>query len=437
MLMKTGLTKERSRWVFAGVAASAGLGVYLLDPWFVRVVFPFFKITQPLGDALGVMLAISLAYGAERLVSYGVYHDFLYGLMRDDEKLASRFESLKTVGDEVSKELTSIPSFNRVLRSQIASVVQQTEKAAFDIAGRLQSIDSVVERLNAFVQESSQSANQASADAESTLKENQALIERMNDYIRERIDDIHKDQTRIEQIAKEATDLASLVQLIRNIAGQTNLLALNAAIEAARAGEAGRGFSVVADEVRKLSSETEVAVSKINDGITRVARSIEEQFQEKLAHSRLNEEREALTQFSDQLQRVGTGYQELLQHSVEAMASIRESSSSLTAMFMDTLASVQFQDITRQQLDQVGNALDRLDAHAQALSGRLLSAEEETYQYVPLNAHLEQVYGSYVMDQQRQTHQQVLHHGEPPADLSLEAPSQNSTAKAASHIELF
>lgn len=435
--MHIGSIKGRSRWVFAAVASSAGASVYFLDPWFVRVVLPFFGISQPLGDALGIMLGISLAYAAERLVSYGVYHDFLYGLMQDDERLAARYETLKTVGEEVSKELASIQSFNRVLRSQIASVVQQTEKAAFDIAGRLQSIDGVVERLNGSVQWSSRTAQQATQDSESTLKENRALIDSMNAYIRERIEDTQKDQMRIEQITREATDLGSLVQLIRNISGQTNLLALNAAIEAARAGEAGRGFSVVADEVRKLSSETEVAVSKINDGITQVAHSIEEQFKEKLAHSRLTEEKEALTQFSDQLQRLGVGYQELLHGNMAAMASIQESSSSLTAMFMDTLASVQFQDITRQQLDQVSSALDRLDAHTQALSGRLLSAEEETYQYVPLNQHLEQVYGHYVMDQQRQVHQQVLTHDDPHMSPPMTASSPTSEAETANHIELF
>jgi methyl-accepting chemotaxis protein len=436
-MINSGLLKNRSRRVLALLMASAGVSVYFLDDLFKQKVFPLIEVTPSIGDAIGSMMLIFLAYSVQQFLSYGLYHDHFFGLMNDDIKTDARFVNLKNVGEEVSKELSNIEQFNSVLRSQLSSVVQQTEKAAFDIAERLQSIDTVAGRLDDFVNESLISAGNASRESESTLNENQLLVERMNSYIKIRIDDAQKDQVRIEQITHQANDLGSLVQLVKNIAGQTNLLALNAAIEAARAGESGRGFAVVADEVRKLSSETEAAVSKINDGITSVAKTIQEQFKEKLAHSNFSEEKDVLTQFSNQLQSIGASYQKLLRENVDAMASIRESSSTLGTMFVDALASVQFQDITRQQIELVSKSLERLDEHALALSARLDSAEEENFHYVPLNQHLEQVYSSYVMDEQRQKHHVALNKQNLSHQEIIASAFQSDLAKSGGNIELF
>lgn len=90
----------------------------------------------------------------------------------------------------------------------------------------------------------------------------------------------------MQSTADDVTHLGELSIQIRNVIGvigsiaeQTNLLALNAAIEAARAGEQGRGFSVVADEVvttvKSIQSQTEHAVSSIQNSDERVNSSVE------------------------------------------------------------------------------------------------------------------------------------------------------------------
>ncbi|MEI6415227.1 MAG: methyl-accepting chemotaxis protein, partial [Pseudomonadota bacterium] len=207
----------------------------------------------------------------------------------------------------------------------------------------------------------------------------------------------------------------------------TNLLALNAAIEAARAGEAGRGFAVVADEVRKLSVETEKAVSQVQSGITRVVGTIQEQFKSKLSEQGIKKEMEGLQDFSATVEHLGSGYQKLIEHEAKALAAVQEGSQVLSRMFMDAVSSVQFQDVTRQQLEHVMQALQRLDDYSLQLSSYLMSSGKIGQAPEPLQNHIDQLYTGYVMDQQRASHHAAMSGARP------EAAASGSNSK----VELF
>ena len=279
-----------------------------------------------MGAAMGSAFIVVASFAAQRLVAVAFYRNWRLGV-------ETRAAAAQRVGDE----LQQIPQFNEVVRKQLGSVVEETEKASFDIIARLGDIDRVVEQLNAIVDRSTQVSSDIIGSAEQRITDNQQLIAQLDQYIVQRVADAETEQQRSLQFAEQGRALAGLVQLIRNIAFQTNLLALNAAIEAARVGEAGRGFAVVAGEVRKLAQATDQAVGQINDGIQGVVDSIEQQY---LQHNDIQAERAALQNFSAQLNEVGREYQQVARHDAEVMRQIHESSQQLVAMFMDALASV-------------------------------------------------------------------------------------------------
>ena len=69
--------------------------------------------------------------------------------------------------------------------------------------------------------------------------------------------------TAMEEIDTQTNAIADAISVIDQIAFQTNILSLNAAVEAATAGEAGKGFAVVAQEVRNLAARSAEAASEI------------------------------------------------------------------------------------------------------------------------------------------------------------------------------
>jgi methyl-accepting chemotaxis protein len=390
------------------VGLGAAATVYLGNDWFDQVLLPAIGLSHATGGALGILIAVMTAFFAQRVVSSAFYRDWLFGMGRLQEDTLGRSKTVAGAAEQVAGELRAVSGFNNVVRGQLNAVVAGTEKAAFDIASRLQEIDDIISRLGAFVESTTAESNKLLTASEDRIEHNRTLIATLEDYIRQRVVTAREDRDRITQVVKEARSLGTLVELIKHISGQTNLLALNAAIEAARAGEAGRGFAVVADEVRKLSGETNKAVGQISMGIQTVANSIETQFEDKLSHDNAAAEAEALESFAAQLDDLGKSYREVTEHEAEVMSSITDSSQQLAGMFMSALASVQFQDVTRQQIEQVIDALNRLDAHSAMLASRLSQLEDPQFKWQPLSEHLDQLYSSYVMDSQRSAHDGAL-----------------------------
>ena len=423
----------RSRLVSVAVALLITLLVVLVHESFTTLLASWLSFGPLAIDLVGTVCILFLFTAGQPLLSSLLFHDAHFGVQERIEDPRPSCPANKICKRVALPELRSIVPFKQILIDQLHSVTEQTEKAAFAITTRLQSIDAVAIDLQQFVSAASAESSGSAAESEAKVSANRVLIRHMESFIQKRINESAEDAKSNADAVEKTQSLKSLVELIRRVAGQTNLLALNAAIEAARAGDAGRGFAVVADEVRKLSQETEAAVKKIDDGILAVTQLIENRCQDKIADSHIDEERQTLENFSAQLGTLGNSYEQLAQREQKILEHISSTNARLAEMFIETLASVQFQDITRQQIMQVIEGIERIDSHTQSVAGIIQHAEDcasTNPNITPLKDGFDALYSTYVMDEQRDVHARALDR------TGKSATSKRSAAKI-NKIELF
>ncbi len=389
-------------------AILAWLIVFLFHDEYHEFMLSALHLSHRSADALGTVGVVLASFLFQLLLSLSFFRNTNLGIAKFEEEEVRACQTLcRRTMEIVSNELKSFPAFNQVISRQLSGVTTDTEAAALHIMERLQVVDTLITELEQYVNKTSKESSKVLASSGARLEENRLLIDSMQGHIRGRIEAANLEQARVTNVVNEARSLESLVDLIKHIAGQTNLLSLNAAIEAARAGEQGRGFAVVADEVRKLSDQTGEAVSKIRDGILTVANSIENEFKDKLAEAARDQETRSLEQFASQLTEMGNSYAELVHREGDVLTQVNQASSSLGKMFMEVMASIQFQDVTRQQVEHVMGALEHLSSHLAVLE-QLLNSPNEPINFRPLALHLDEMFDGYVMDRQRDQHNQAM-----------------------------
>jgi len=254
---------------------------------------------------------------------------------------------------------SSVPTIN----ARLASVTRQTDTAALQLGDALQG---VVEATDCWAAQTRQLSETFSANEADVMSHGLRDLASSIDTFSDRLADDRRLSEGATTLAGHMETIRNLVQEIDHIACQTRMLALNAAIEAARAGQHGAGFGVVAREVRALSDRSAKAASDIaalGQDIDTIIRLLQ---QDLASTSSRNEEavgrsREATTAIHALI----TGLTTSITRAVDGVTATNHD---IQGQVGQIVTSLQFHDITRQELEQVIASLEELVQRIEAVA---------------------------------------------------------------------
>ena len=319
-----------------------------------------------------------------------------------------------------SKELGQYHLFTDILSKQMASVSESSEAAAKTILQNLTEMDNQNRVLVSFIQQSGSNEQvvKVVAQIEAEMKACQDLLRRFVDKQQADAQDGVEQRSRV---VAQIRNVLEMLEKVDGIARQTRMLSFNISIEAARAGDFGRGFSVIGDEVRRLASEVGDLSKEVRERVETLTQVITKNLQQE-SEQREHDEHDAVAKIAGTLGAMSDDLKTLIGHQRDTLSKVEIENESISHTLIDAIGSIQFQDIIRQQLEQLISMAEMVSDHTQTVRAALDQPQGD-FSPTSLSQKLDDLFGSYVMESQCATH--------------LSAQGQEVATKSAPRIELF
>lgn len=319
--------------------------------------------------------------------------------------------------EQLRQQARDVKSFNDVVRSHLHSVKQESEESAMRLISHLGTAHKHTLAVLGAAREAVESSSRWIERSNSRLIEQTTMLKQLDLLANTKAEHDVLQKGALVKLKVEIQGLMPMVELVEQIANQTNLLSLNASIEAARAGEVGRGFTVVADNVFKLSEEASTAANLIRDGIENVAKSIAYEVDATLQHLDGDQTRQRILNITQKVTQLGEQFTALLSDTQALSESLSAFAGDLQNSISDALGVLQTQDIMRQQIEHIEDALSTLDEHVEDWDEQLTQTPDSPELLPNLGEKLDILFKNYVMHQQRNAHLVAM--GKAPGETGL------------------
>jgi methyl-accepting chemotaxis protein len=265
----------------------------------------------------------------------------------------------KTIGEEFQGSRPYID----VMREQIGDSLSESEREVMEVIEQISTLHAKASQQRERIAESIKSGKELNESTNRRIESNKQIIAAIEMQLDTQNDEFRSNFERIHGMASEVAALTPLIKVITSIAQQTSLLALNAEIEAARAGNAGRGFAVVAFEVRKLAVLSTKAAADISEKIKTTCRKVDVEMAAAMQSLKQHESNLAMSHLVGDLAGMQDEFTENSRLLLEVITEVDANYEESVVRLSQALGHIQFQDVMRQRMEHVQDALVQMRDH--------------------------------------------------------------------------
>lgn len=291
-----------------------------------------------------------------------------------------------------------------VMHAQIGDSMAESEREVIVVIEQIDSLNAKAGRQMEHISQSVRSAGELTKNTQDRVENNRGILAAIEMQLASQTAEFKSNFESIEGLAADVRALTPLIKVITSIAQQTNLLALNAEIEAARAGSAGRGFSVVASEVRKLAKLSTQAGADIAGKINATCKRVDEEMAKANASLQQHQANSAMSHLVSDLGNMQSEFSRNGQLLLDVITEVEANYAESVTRLSEALGHIQFQDVMRQRMEHVQEALVEMREHLLRLTERPDRPGWDGMFDTTFKGLLESHLGKYKMASQTATH---------------------------------